>query len=455
MAKKPEKKIPIDDSQLLNLEFPEPVCALFVLAHPFEEGAAKAPAIRRKAHQALTNAGLTVVGPAQPLTDIAQVDRALEKLAGTEPDCVVLLPATWSDDFLATRILTRLNLPAVTWAIPDLHSGSLCGAQQIDCVLHELGFSFRFVHGLPADQQIAGQVAGFALSCRQVRRLKTVRLARIGSRTFGMTEIAVDELALRETFGAELIEIPLHRFEKTYGAIPKKEALALWKKTKSRAARVQVDDRAGLDACTVALAVEKWMKENLVQALAVDCYPDRMGVFCLAASLLAETGKIVACEADVHAAMLQLIMQELTGRPTQNTDLLHVFEQDDSILAGHCGNGAFCLADPDIGVSLAPARLAGSGCCCQFPARPSEVTLVNLVGRRGSYRMIAVEGRAVETTLDFPGNPLRVRLPVTTEDFLQTVAENGAGHHWVAGLGNVAGHFADICSLTGVDWTEI
>ena len=45
-----------------------------------------------------------------------------------------------------------------------------------------------------------------------------------------------------------------------------------------------------------------------------------------------------------------------------------------------------------------------------FPGKPGPVTLVNLVGRRGTYRMGVAYGQAVPTGMVFPGNPTKVVL---------------------------------------------
>ena len=54
--------------------------------------------------------------------------------------------------------------------------------------------------------------------------------------------------------------------------------------------------------------------------------------------------------------------------------------------------------------------------CALFPARIGVVTLVNLVGRRGTFRMSALTGEAIECGMEFPGNPLKCAFQRSLED---------------------------------------
>ncbi len=101
-------------------------------------------------------------------------------------------------------------------------------------------------------------------------------------------------------------------------------------------------------------------------------------------------------------------------------------------------------------IDLSPVRLANKGTSVLFSAKPGKVTLVNLVGRKDTYRMCIVEGEAVKTEMVFAGNRIRVKFPIPVNKFLDIVAENGFGHHWMIGYGNVKEELEDFCKLVGL-----
>jgi len=88
-------------------------------------------------------------------------------------------------------------------------------------------------------------------------------------------------------------------------------------------------------------------------------------------------------------------------------------------------------------ITLDSVRLMGQGVVSVYPARPGEITIANLCGRKGSYRLTYGVGRAVDAEMVFPGIPVKFQLPCTSKVFLRKTAEFGTGHHWMAAYGNL------------------
>ena len=427
----------------------KPRIGLVVVAHPNEVGFAEAAGLLRETAAALAGSGEEWVVHPTVVTEIAGADEAFERFYQARLDGLAILTATWSVDFLAVRLVKRLGVPALTWARRGVHTGSLCGTQQLDQVLAELGQPFVFCLGEPDDPVVRGLVNAFARACGLRSHLQNLRVGLLGNRNFGMTEIAVDELELRRRLGPEVVPLSSRRFAAAVEAIADAAAEACWAEAQA-GVKNQATPAAGLQAAKVLLALNEWRARHRLGAVAVDCYPDYLGRFCLAAARLAAEDFVVACEGDVNGAVAQVMMGGLTGGPTHNTDLLDVDDAAGTALFSHCGAGHPSLAADPQGVTLAPARLADEGLCLLFPARPGPVTLVNLVGRAGTYRLGVMEGEAVATDLVFPGNPVRVRLPGSGRAFLDFVARHALGHHWMIGYGHVARPLAWLADWSGV-----
>jgi L-fucose isomerase-like protein len=237
--------------------------------------------------------------------------------------------------------------------------------------------------------------------------------------------------------------------------VPAKRAQSKWDEVKTRVGKVTASEDEGLNSVKAYFALKRFVEEHGLSGLATECYPNLMGQVCLAHALLGEEGIVAACEGDINSAVVMLMLYELTGRPVHNTDLLAVNEQGGSAIFSHCGSGSFCLAERKSDIVLGPVRLAHRGVCVLFPSRRGEVTLVNLVGGRETYRMCVVSGRASTTKMVFPGNPIRVKMPVGIGKFLGTIAKSGFGHHWMMGYGHVEQELKYFCKVTGVEGTFI
>jgi L-fucose isomerase-like protein len=342
------------------------------------------------------------------------------------------------------------SAPVIAWGLPGLHTGSLCGTQQLCCVLKELGYTYRFVYGEIDSEATQACVRAVAQAAAARRSLRRSRVGRIGARLPGMAEVAVDELALRAVLGPRLIERPLAWLTSQAEAADGKEAEAVWQRARARAGRTGVSDEAGVLAARYYLALREFLQAEEISAFSVECYPQLMGQVCLPIALLAEEDIVGACEGDVNSAVGMRLLSWFAGGPVHNTDLLADDPEENTVIFSHCGSGAFCLASCQDEVVLDSCRLMDKGVTVQYPGRPGRVTGVNLVGPSGNYRLGLFGGEAVRTELVFPGNPVKVRLDVPVPGFLEEVAEAGLGHHWMIGEGDAIPAFLEFGRLTGI-----
>lgn len=214
-------------------------------------------------------------------------------------------------------------------------------------------------------------------------------------------------------------------------------------------------DSFGLEACKKYIALKKIAEENGMSSFAIECYPELMGQTCLASSILAERdGIIVACEGDVNSALAMLMLYYLTGEPIHNTDLLNP-DSKNSVVFSHCGSGAFSIAKNCTCIELCPVRLKENGVSVIFLPKLGDITLVNIVGRKETYRISAIEAYSQETEMVFPGNPVSARFSISAEKYLDLIAKNAIGHHWMIGYGKVLKelkYFSELIDVKFIDF---
>lgn len=64
--------------------------------------------------------------------------------------------------------------------------------------------------------------------------------------------------------------------------------------------------------------------------------------------------------------------------------------------------------------------------------------------------MCVIRAEAVQTDMIFPGNPVKVRLPVPINEFLEVVSGEGIGHHWMIGYGDVSKELTELAQSIGI-----
>lgn len=432
-----------------------PKIGFCVIQHPLEVGADKSPQVLDEVIEKFSLYDVDFI-PFMKIVD--NDDRSTEAGAffyQKEIDVLLAIESTWSNDYHITDILEYVDVPVILWAIPGMESGSLCGLHQLGVVLYELGKKYQILYGDISDKNVHSKILSYSRAASLKRYLRKQKIGLIGYRVHGMTEVSYDELELKRKFGPRIIHFGINYIQELVSKIDEGDAVRVWSKVKDSGVRVEVSDKDGITSCKNFLALEKISKENKISGFAVECYPELMGQVCLAASLLAEINIVVACEGDVNSTLAMMILNYLTNMPVHNTDLLNP-DSENSFVFSHCGSGAFSIAKERREIRLCPVRLQNCGVCAVFLPRLGNVTLINIVGRKDTYRIAALEGYSQETSMVFPGNPVSARFNISVDRYLDIISKNAVGHHWMIGYGKVLQeikYFTDLVEVKFIDFS--
>jgi L-fucose isomerase-like protein len=433
----------------------KPRVGLVVTYAPLEVGWEQAPRLLEEGRKRLSQLSLEIVAVESPVYDLATGAKAAELFARMDVDVICWIAATWSYDHVPVDMVGKVRVPLIAWGLPGVETGSLCGSQQLISVLTEVGHRRKFVFGKLDDEDVLREVLEFAQVAAMVRRLKTVRLGMLGHRTIGMTEVAFHEYDMRDVFGPIVTYLSTDALLKRRDEIADTEAESLWRKVRERASKCKVADADGLRSTKSYMVLKQWIETDGLAGVAAGCYPDLMGEVCLACGLLAEEDIVTSCEGDMNSLILTYMMHHIGSAPVHNTDLLDVNESDRTSILSHCGNSAISLAGTRDDVVLDSVRLMGKGVVSLYPARPGKVTMANLCGQKGSYRLTYCVGQAVKAEMVFPGIPVKVQLPCSIRAFLEQTADFGTGHHWMVGYGNMSGQLRTVCRFLGIKRLQI
>ena len=432
-----------------------PRIALAALAGQYEVGFDKTPLLLKKTEEQLQKCGCGIIKAEDVMFDGASVAKVINTFKKKEFDILCICVGTWSEDHHLLDLLDYYNVPVILWAYPAIDTGSLCGVQQICCVLKELNRQYYYVYGQPEDTGVLTEIGIISRAVSLSNRMKHVKIGSIGGRIKGMTEIAFDELELKDKTGVRIINLDEEELTAAFNNTCKESAEKYWNDLKSKVGKVSSGNEHGIDAIRYYFAMTHLIKEYGLEGLCIKCYPRYMGKICLGYSILSEEGIVCGCEGDVSNTVTMKLLYELTGKPIHNTDLLYPDNALNTILFSHCGSGGFSIASSREDIHLGPVRLADSGVCAMFPAKTGKVTLANLVGRKGTLRLSSLVGEAIGCEMEFPGNPLKVIFNTNVNEINRRIAIEGIGHHWMGGYGDVTQELEYFCRLKDIRFIRL
>jgi L-fucose isomerase-like protein len=375
------------------------------VASPLEVGAGDAPDLLSGITSALNSLeynNLEIIPSNEPVVDPASATLVGRQFYDQRVDAVCVVAATWFEDYLILDLLEECNVPVVAWARPGMETGSLCGMQQISFFLNQLGRPYLYVFDDINSKKSLERTYQYALAAGLRRWLRRARIGWLGHRVEGMTDTTPHELALKKVFGPRVVGIDSQIFLQRVAEQEEQAAERHWQQVSQQVGNVIAGREAGIESMQVYAALKEMIHESGLSAVAIGCYPHLMGKVCLAISLLAEEGFPGACEGDVNGALAMVILNQLSGTPVHNTDTLDPVSADNALVFSHCGTGGFSLASSNAEITLGPVRLMDRGVVALFPARPGEVTLLNIVPSLDGYHMGVLYGQALETDMLFP-----------------------------------------------------
>jgi L-fucose isomerase-like protein len=374
-------------------------------------------------------------------------------------EVLLIIPGNFTLDHVMPLLAQDIGLPTILWGMTTQEAwGAFVGVQQTLFPFKELGLPYLFVVGDLGSERIWSKMLAYARGAALKNRLKGLRVGLMGWRAEGMSDVVFDELALRETFGVQVVNIGLTRYSRTVEAIPGVEVDTAWSEMRSGFDTSIIEDNVVRYGVKSYLAMQKIAADENLQAVTVECFHDHVGGPCLGCSLFNDQGIAASCESDVPGAIIMSVGQILSGRPTFHVDIIKADLKENSAIWHHCGNMPTRLAADSGRLKLRPVpEHIGPGAygpTIQATLRPGPITAANLVGRRGSMRVCAMEGEAVPYELEFPGSAAKVVFPFNLAEALEKLGNAGYGHHFALIQGHVGRELSEFCRLAGVQFLQ-
>lgn len=249
----------------------------------------------------------------------------------------------------------ELNVPVLVQACDDENDkvdldsrrDAFCGKISVCNNLYQYGipFSLTSLHTYSIySDTLVSDINKFAATCRTVNTLRHCRIGQIGTRPLGFNTCRASEKLLQRT---GITVVPADMSELIFAAQKvADDDVRLTQKIKDIHAYAQVpqsyEDKLKVQA-KFGVAVEEWVKENQVDALALQCWDSLEKNYgaapCITMAMLGDMGIPCACETDITGAVSMLALHLASGKASAIADWNNNFAEDrNTCVCTHCGN---------------------------------------------------------------------------------------------------------------------
>ena len=179
------------------------------------------------ARDQVARSGVIVFGPGELITDLETASEVAEEMAAESIDALVIFQATFADSTMVMRLVERVDVPVLLWAVPEERTGgrlrlnSLCGINLAGHALTRAGRRYDYVYAQPGDPAVEVKLGPLARAGWVRRRLAGLRLGRIGDQPDGFDSCRFDPDGLQAQFGVQVEQLALEDvFTRVRGLAP-------------------------------------------------------------------------------------------------------------------------------------------------------------------------------------------------------------------------------------------
>lgn len=390
----------------------------------------------------------------------------LFKEKSEEIDGIIVSLPNFGDELgiINTIKLSNLNVPILIQASDDYidkvdlknRRDAFCGKLSVcnNFYQNKIPFTDTLEHTIDIESEIFSEdIFFFEKVCRVVNKIKKARIGMIGTRPAAFQTMRISEKILQDS-GITVIPVDLSeiifrasnlndkddfvqeqkKYLLEYGNIPK-----------------EITQNSILKQSKLSVAVNEWVEENSIDALAVQCWTSIQNNYgcaaCATMSMLGERLIPSACEADVAGAVSMYVLTLASGNSSALTDWNNNYGNDRSkCVVTHCSSYPKSFIGREIeisnldvlGKSLGAEKCFG-GIKGKVSRGPMTFFRMDTDDLKGQIRAYIGEGEYTDDPFDIAGGVAVCQIS-NLRKLMKYISKNGFEHH----VGMVRGNWAEV-----------
>ena len=374
---------------------------------------------------------------------------------------LVVLPNFGDEKGVADTIkLSGLNVPILVQAYPDDLSAfnverrrdAFCGKISVCNNLRQYGYEFTLTSlhtSRPTSELFKKDLAKFLGVCRVVNGLRSVRLGAIGARPGSFQTVRYSEKILQAS-GITVATIDLSEIlgESARLGDDSPRVKTKLEEIHAYAKHDSVPSAAIVRMAKLGIVIDDWMKNNDLQATALQCWTSIQKNYginaCTLMSMMSNQLMPSACEVDITGVVSMYALQLASGTPSALVDWNNNYADDpDRCVFFHCGNWAKSFV-PDTEIKTAPILGTTLGEENTYGAMSGTAAVGRMTYARvstddvnGIIRAYTGQGEITNDPLDTFGHRAVVYTP-NLQKLLAHLCKSGFEHHVAMTMDHVA-----------------
>ena len=405
-----------------------------------------------------------------------QVDLALMYHATYVDDAMTLAFLDETEGIFPVLLLSQ-GMDGIPLDFDMVEAGTTWGvnsAVQIHGTLRRTrpGLRYGFVFGGLSSKLVKKELEEYGRAAQAVNNLKGKKVAYLPHRSAytPMYDMYPDDAMMIGQTAVRIDYLYTQQLIDAMTTITNDEATALCSELYAMCDVIEPPREEVLLAAKQALALERVVEENEVDALAIEAFPEvtlRSGMVpYVGMARLIDKGYVVSSEGDLSAAVAGLLLTELTGKPIHFWENLSFDEDKNWVLGGHEGGSAgFNMAKEGTKPKLRCTQYVNfaetpgapyHGVLPDFITKPGRVTLLTLFRGKEAYEMRMATGESVDTDPRPAHFEYTIFKPdVSLQDYFRRIREVGVCHHFALVHADVANEVRKAAEIMDMKLEEL
>jgi L-fucose isomerase-like protein len=418
--------------------------------------------MRTKCAEALRAIGHTDAEFVEPVVDDQTTRAALDRLKHCT--ALLILQPSLGNGQLALSVAQQWPKATVLWATPERPTGEIVSSCSLVAqhlwasVLRNLHRPFELIDGHPDEASTRETLRRAVSISHAYSQLRSARVGLIGSHAPGFLAMDADPMLIQNRFGAQVHRLSLPQFFTRADAI--NESAVRDDVQRMQSLNLPMHSVSAQDLATNSrfyLAMRELMKEEALDALAVQCWPEFAGDHAqwpyLALSRLGDEGIVATMEGDVDGAITSLAGKLLGAGVGFLTDWLE--HDDNQIRFWHPGMAPTSWLDkPSLGLHFNITKpLVVDGAL--KVDRP--MTIARFWRIDGAYVASAFEGKTIPDPRKLTGNTALLEVAGAASrggvrNYFDRLLHAGLPHHVAMFSGHCEDQLQRLARMLDIRW---